>query len=435
MKPLSRLTILVLLSLFVVDAASAQGVFGRILDATERGAENAVSREVQNRSDRAVTGLIGTASDAIVCTFTDEACIEEARQRGEHVVLTDAEGNPVDASGHPVENPNDAVLPPAPGTGVWVNYDFIPGNRVLFYEDYTQDRVGDFPRRLEFLNGNWEIAEWQGRRLLRNTGPRHAAILIPLQEELPERFTIETEVYFPHSNQRFVLLTQPTQGYYNSVDYNYFQISAVHGTGVHANRNQGLSESFENDARINESLVPIRIMVDGEYAKMYVAENRTANIPNAVLPRSEALQLINIYSASEENPMYIGSIRIAAGGRDLYADLEANGRVATHGIYFATASAAIRPESTPTLQEIIDLLQQHPDLRLRIEGHTDNTGSAETNQTLSEQRAGAIRNYLVQQGIDGGRLEAAGFGQTQPSADNATPEGRQQNRRVELVRI
>ena len=126
MKPLSRLTILVLLSLFVVDAASAQGIFGRIRDAAERGAENAVSREVRNRSDRAVTGLIGAASDAIVCTFTDEACIEEARQRGEHVVLTDAEGNPVDANGHPVENPNDAVLPPAPGTGGWVHYDFIP---------------------------------------------------------------------------------------------------------------------------------------------------------------------------------------------------------------------------------------------------------------------------------------------------------------------
>ena len=81
------------------------------------------------------------------------------------------------------------------------------------------------------------------------------------------------------------------------------------------------------------------------------------------------------------------------------------------------------------------MLQQHPDLRLRIEGHTDNTGSMETNRTLSELRAGAIRNYLVQQGIDSSRLETAGFGQTQPSADNATPEGRQQNRRVELVRI
>ena len=76
MKPLPQLTILMLLSLFVVDAASAQGVFGRIRDAAERGAEDAVSREVRNRSDRAVTGLIGAASDAIVCTFTDEACIE-----------------------------------------------------------------------------------------------------------------------------------------------------------------------------------------------------------------------------------------------------------------------------------------------------------------------------------------------------------------------
>src|SRR5690606_14970611 len=258
--------------------------------------ERAVDREVARQADRAATAAIGAVEDAVVCTFTDEACIEQARQSGETVVLTDAGGNPVDEHGNPVTDASQAVVPAAPGTGVWANYDFVPGNRLLFYEDYTGDRVGNFPQRLEFVRGNWEVVEWQGRRLLRNTGPRHSALRIPLPEPLPERFTIETEVYFPHGNQRMVLLTQPPRDRYNdgSVDYNFFQIAGNHGTGVSA-RARGLPTSLDGDSRIHEGLVPIRIIVDGAYVKTFIGERRTANVPNAVLPRSEALYVENVY--------------------------------------------------------------------------------------------------------------------------------------------
>ncbi len=103
---------------------------------------------------------------------------------------------------------------------------------------------------------------------------------------------------------------------------------------------------------------------------------------------------------------------------------------------FDTGSDRTRAESTPTLKEIGEMLRQHGDLRIRIEGHTDNVGNAASNQSLSQTRAESVKAYLVSSyGIDGGRLEAQGFGANKPSSSNDTPEGRQQNRRVEMVRL
>ena len=80
------------------------------------------------------------------------------------------------------------------------------------------------------------------------------------------------------------------------------------------------------------------------------------------------------------------------------------------------------------------MLTKHADLKLTIEGHTDNVGNPAANRTLSEQRAAAVKTYLVSKGIDAARIETAGLGDTKPDAPNTTPEGRQQNRRVELVK-
>jgi outer membrane protein OmpA-like peptidoglycan-associated protein len=104
-------------------------------------------------------------------------------------------------------------------------------------------------------------------------------------------------------------------------------------------------------------------------------------------------------------------------------------------LYFDTGSDRVRPESTPTLKEIATMLTEHPELKLTIEGHTDNVGAAAANQTLSEKRAAAVKQALVSQfAVDGGRLESKGLGATAPSGTNDTPEGRQANRRVELVK-
>ena len=169
--------------------------------------------------------------------------------------------------------------------------------------------------------------------------------------------------------------------------------------------------------------------------KVFIGEKRVANVPNAVFPRSDTL-FIAVSWASEASPILIGPVRIAGGGRDLYDRLAKDGRAATQGILFASGSARIRPESTPTLEEIGKMLEEHPGLRIAIEGHTDSDGEDAFNQELSESRAAAVKSYLVDRhGIDASRLESAGFGESRPVADNADPEGKQQNRRVELVRL
>jgi outer membrane protein OmpA-like peptidoglycan-associated protein len=289
-----------------------------------------------------------------------------------------------------------------------------------------------------FLRGNWEVVEWQGRRLLRNTGPRHAALEIPLPSTLPERFTIEIEAYFPHGNQQLIIATAPPPAGGNAAALggNHFQIGVRQGGTGLTSRSRTAVKSLNLTPQVSERLMPVRIMVDGSYAKVYVAEQRVANVPNADLPRGGSLYVENIYFADEKNPMLIGSIRVAAGGLDLYDVLEETGRVATHGILFATGSAVIRPESTPTLNEIGTMLGEHPDLRISIEGHTDDVGDDASNQTLSEQRAAAVMEYLVETfAIDVARLQTAGFGESKPAVQETTPEARQQNRRVELVRI
>jgi outer membrane protein OmpA-like peptidoglycan-associated protein len=166
---------------------------------------------------------------------------------------------------------------------------------------------------------------------------------------------------------------------------------------------------------------------------VYINDTRVANVPNANLGRTNTI--LFSFSGTEEQPAFIGNISVLAGGRELYDALEENGRVSTQGIYFASGSDQIQPESTPTLVEIAGMLKDHPDLDLLIEGHTDNVGTPASNLALSDRRAAAVRQVLIDTyKVDGNRLTTIGFGDTVPAKLNTTPEGRQQNRRVELVK-
>lgn len=440
-RPCRPTALLVLAALFAGTGAAEAQIWDRARRAVERGAERAVERQVETRSRRATEAAINAMFDAgegaVRCLFTDRACIERAQAGGDAVVLTDADGAPVDQSGRPVSEDNaaDAVVR-ATGpavSGADANFDFEPGSRVLFATDFSRDHVGDFPRAFEFMGGNVEVVEWQGRRLLRLNDD--GVFAVPLPEVLPGRFTIEFDYHNPNRHTTLRVAPNAAEEAVTALGYPYhlFLITPESAeVGVMAGRSADKPTSSQHNRDFMEHVLPVRIMVDDTYAKMYVGETRVANLPNADFNLTD--RVVFHYSGSG-GPAYIGDLRIAAGGRDLYGTLEAEGRVVTEGVYFDTGSATLRPESFGVVQEIAEMLRAHPDLRVRIEGHTDNVGDPASNQTLSEDRANAVRAMLVGLGIDAGRLEAAGHGQARPVASNDSAEGRAQNRRVELVRL
>lgn len=112
--------------------------------------------------------------------------------------------------------------------------------------------------------------------------------------------------------------------------------------------------------------------------------------------------------------------------------IEANAAIVLKNIFFETNQYTIKPESGAELNEVVQLMKDNPTLQIQINGHTDNVGKSAENKTLSENRAKAVTNYLIAKGIAPARLSSRGYGDTQPVADNATPEGRAKNRRTEL---
>jgi OOP family OmpA-OmpF porin len=125
---------------------------------------------------------------------------------------------------------------------------------------------------------------------------------------------------------------------------------------------------------------------------------------------------------------------VTADASSLSDEIKKTGHVAVYGIHFDIGKAVILPDSEQILGEIAKLLQQNTDLKLRVEGHTDNQGNVAANQSLSEKRAQAVVAWLTAHGIPPAQLTAKGFGQAQPVADNSTEAGRAKNRRVELAK-
>jgi outer membrane protein OmpA-like peptidoglycan-associated protein len=118
---------------------------------------------------------------------------------------------------------------------------------------------------------------------------------------------------------------------------------------------------------------------------------------------------------------------------DMFDALNRNGHIALY-INFDTGKSNIRDESKPIIEQIVRMMKSNPDLKIGVEGHTDNVGTMASNKTLSENRAKSVVSAIVEQGISAERLSPAGYGQDKPIGDNTTEEGRAKNRRVELVR-
>ena len=326
----------------------------------------------------------------------------------------------------------------APSRGdakVWENYDFVPGSKILFYTDFSEDRVGNFARGLRKVSGPIEVVERGGVKMLRSTG--RSTILVPVTGTLPQRFTLEIDI-IPTSELTSDQLVIEGGRTLTRGDGSAEVTWTPNGTFILGSGQDAATSpvSIPESARpqLLGNVVHVRVLMDSAYFKMYTNERRMYSNPDTRFVRDSLIRVM--VSGTEENPTFVTAIRLAESETDvLYGALESKGRWATQGILFATGKADLQPESRPVLKEIAATLKQHADLKILIEGHTDNVGSAASNLALSDARAAAVKAALVaEHGIDGARITTKGFGDTKSAASNATVLGRAQNRRVEVVK-
>src|SRR5690606_35441396 len=134
--------------------------------------------------------------------------------------------------------------------------------------------------------------------------------------------------------------------------------------------------------------------------------------------------------------IFISNVRVADGGEDQRRKLLSEGKISTNGILFDSGSANIKPQSLGIVLQISQVLLQDENIKLNIVGHTDADGNSDANITLSKQRAESVKNALINlYNIPAGRLQTDGKGASVPVADNTTPDGKAQNRRVEFIKI
>lgn len=422
---MSRHSILLATLLLAVAAPAplqSQGMLDRMKKRAEESAKRKVEDRVDQKTGKATDKVLDGAENAVKCAASDKACADKAKKEGKKVEIADeSEGAGAAAAGAKESGSEDLSLLKA-GEGAWANYDFVPGEKPIIIDDFAKDVVGDFPKKLDMSDGNMEIVDIRGKRWLRMNGG-HNTFNLKSGGALPTRFTLEFDM-FGEQGECWIYPAGDRKGA-------HFRFGAYNDGGVVRadGRDAGVRSSSQNHGKPYTA----RIMVDGRYAKAYVNEKRVVNVPNLEIERGEAIQFY--CDGNDTYPLYVGNFKFAAGGKKLYDALAETGRVATQGIFFDTGSDVIRGESTPTLKEIAAMLTEHADLKLLIEGHTDNVGADAANLALSEKRAAAVKAALVAQfGADGARLTTKGFGASKPAAPNTSTEGRQTNRRVELVK-
>ena len=281
--------------------------------------------------------------------------------------------------------------------------------------------------------------ERAGAKVLRSSG--RSTFLIPVGKQLPQRFTLEIDILAPEANccgyevMAFEGGAAMDRGAKSAEIVWHPSGSGIIGSGL----GMGNSASKVPEAmqpQLRGHVAHVRVLMDSGYFKMYTNERRMHNIPELSFKRDSVIRVF--VNGSEEPGMavFITSVRVAESETDvLYDALAARGRWATQGILFATGKAEVQPESRPVLKEIATTLKEHVDLKILIEGHTDNVGTAASNLALSDARAAAVKAALVADfGVDGARIATKGLGDTKPSVPNATSVGRAQNRRVEIAK-
>jgi outer membrane protein OmpA-like peptidoglycan-associated protein len=312
---------------------------------------------------------------------------------------------------------------------VSTKFDYVPGDKVVLLDDFTQDDLGEFPVRWKAIAGNFEVAESAGERWLRCMSPDGTVRLrLPDAPTLPEYWTLEFDF----------LGTAPLEAALNvkgmtKDDRTVWEATWPTGTNLAFRSGEFYSTTPLAGATTPEGRHHIMLMARQNGLKVYVDRERLANAPELATTMGPVAAIdIRLWA---NTPQMITNVRYAEGCKPAQ-DLLATGKLVTYGIHFATGSDVVLADSAPILRQVAAWLQAHPTAKLSIVGHTDNAGAAASNLDLSRRRAASVARVLSEQfSIAADRLAPEGRGDTQAVASNEKPEGRAMNRRVEFAKL
>jgi len=341
----------------------------------------------------------------------------------------------------------------APSLQAYSKYDFVPGEKVILYEDFSQDAVGDFPA-LWNTNGSAEV-------VTTNLYPGNwmkfvmdECVWTDQMLDLPENYTIEFDVIpigglegAGMSGYMFRLMQAVnTKGWdsgsapgnggfaFNMEYFGRAGYSTWFGPGMeecNQSKISGYNESEEAKQKINTKY-HIAIWVQKTRIRLYQNETKVFDLPRAFPKDCVKPNRLRF----ESGAAMLSNIRVAVGAPDTRNKLMTEGKLVTYGIYFDVNKDVVKPESYGTLKEIAAILNEVPDVKVQIIGHTDADGQDAANLDLSKRRAASVKAELVKSfGVNGDRLETDGMGESQPVAPNDTPSNKALNRRVEFVKM
>lgn len=342
-------------------------------------------------------------------------------------------------------------------------FDFVPGERIIYAEDFAQDAVGELPLtwnssgKGEVMTLNNQKGKWL--RIFENT-----TYLTGNNRKFGENYTIEFDLmfYFEPKVKGYVLpgwqVGLLSSGEKDATDNSFlkeqaeFNNTEVHfGYGSYAlayleSKEKKISTFRSDKMELGDVLsgfnkiVHYSVQVQKTRFRLWIDDKKVFDIPRAMNVKDTMNQVYFQLEGSnykeEEIGLFLSNIKIATGLPDTRHKLVNEGRFSTTGILFEVNAATIKPESNGVLKEVADAIKSNAGIRVKIIGHTDSDGSDAANLELSKKRAEAVREALVKDfSIEPAALETDGKGEAQPAGDNKTREGKAQNRRVEFVKL
>lgn len=320
-------------------------------------------------------------------------------------------------------------------------FDFIPGDKIIFFDDFADVAIGDFPINWDTKSSAEVVSlnNYPGKWLqLKGSYSYYAPVIKNLK--LPENFTIEFDAVCEESPDFSIEMFESKD---NKVSNDYYPGKG--GTLIAFEQSETVWRTWiETEDGFAEGNSPYNEIVDGSKnhfsiwgqktrIRVYCNDAKVLDLPRCL---NNVLKLNFLRFANYANhTMEISNVRVAVGSPDMRSRLITEGKFVTYGITFDSGSDKIKPESYAVLKEIADVLKDNPDVKVKIVGHTDSDGNDASNMTLSKKRSESVKKSLSGQfGINASRMTTDGKGESEPIAKNDTPQGKAGNRRVEFIK-